>query len=193
MTPTCYSVNIPLPAIPEELIPEPTELQWKSFNGHDFNLTVNGEHKVGSTYYRYEPGPALRDWIRDVIHPDITTVGLQIIQGTDIFQCHTDTNFRRYIINYLVKSGGTNATTVFYQEHGFPAEQDVKKYINDYSTIDVIDSVVVPEKTWFAINGQVLHGVTNLQSPRIAVSLGISNSELYNNIIAKYKILGDLK
>jgi hypothetical protein len=192
MTPRCYSINISLPQIPEELILEPTELQWKSIDGHNFNLTVDGKKKVGSTYYRYEPGQALKEWVRDCIHPDIATVGLQIVQGTDIFQCHTDTNFRRYIFNYLVKNGGANATTVFYQEHGFPAEQDVKKYINDYSTIDVIDSVIVSEKTWFSINGQVLHGVTNLESPRIAVSLGIPNAELYNSIIDKYNILGDL-
>ena len=191
MTPTCCTINIPLPQIPEELIPEPTKLQWKSVEGKDFNLMVNGEHKVGATYYRYEPGQALQDWVRDCIHPDVATVGLQIVQGTDIFQAHTDTNFRRYILNYLVKSGGENATTVFYQEHGFPVEQDVKKYIHDYSTMDVIESVVVPEKTWFSINGQVLPGVTNLDSPRIAVSLGIPNSRLYNSVLAKYKTIGE--
>jgi hypothetical protein len=188
---SCCDINLPLPAVPEHLIPEPTVLQWKSVEGHDFDLTVNGQHKVGSTYYRYEPGQALRDWIKDCIHPDITAVGLQIMKGTDIFQCHTDTNFRRYIINYLVKSGGTNATTVFYQEHGFPVEQDVKKYINDYSTIDIIDSVVVPEKTWFSINGQVLHGVTNLESARISLSLGIPDVASYNSILDKYRITGE--
>lgn len=178
-----YNINLPLPAIPECLIPEPTVLQWKSEDEHDFNLTVDGANKVSSTYYRYEPGQALRDWIKDCIHPDITTVGLQIIKGTDIFQCHTDVSFRRYIINYLVNGGGTNATTVFYQEHDFPVEQDVKKYISDYSTIDMIDSVIIPEKTWFSINGQVLHGVTNLESPRISVSLSIPNVALYNSIL----------
>lgn len=187
MTSICCSINIPLPQIPEELIPEPTKLQWKSFKDKDFNLVVDGEHKVGATYYRYEPGQALEDWVRDCIHSDVATVGLQIVQGTDIFQAHTDTNFRRYIFNYLVKSGGANATTVFYQEHGFSVEQDVKKYIHDYSTMDVIESVVVPEKTWFSINGQVLHGVTNLESSRIAISLGIASAELYNSIIDKFR------
>jgi hypothetical protein len=188
---SCFDVNLSLPAIPEYLIAEPTVLQWKSVDGHDFNLTVNGTHKVGSTYYRYEPGQALRDWVKDCIHPDITAVGLQIMKGTDIFQCHNDTNFRRYIVNYLVNSGGANATTVFYQEHGFPVEQNVKKYINDYSTIDIIDSVIIPEKTWFSINGQVLHGVTNLESPRISVSLGIPDAALYNSIFDKYRITGE--
>lgn len=192
MTPLCCSINLPLPVVPEHLIPKPTVLQWKSAEDHNFNLTVNGEHKTGSTYYRYEPGLELSNWVKEFIHPDVAVVGLQIVQGSDIFQCHTDTNFRRYIINYLVKSGGPHATTVFYQEHGFPLEQNVKKYICDYSTLNVVESVVVPEKTWFSINGQVLHGVTNLESSRIALSLGVPNSELYNSIIDKYKILGDL-
>lgn len=185
---SCYNINLPLPAVPEHLIPEPTVLQWRSPHDHNFDLTVDGVHKVGSTYYRYEPGQDLKDWVKDCIHPDVTAVGLQIMSGTDIFQCHSDINFRRYIVNYLVNSGGANATTVFYQEHGFPVEQNIKKYINDYSTIDIIDSVVIPEKTWFSINGQVLHGVTNLESPRISVSLGLPNLELYTNIITKYKI-----
>lgn len=141
-------------------IPElPAELVHDVIN-HE---TTNRSWFYDEKYKFYRASDLLKEWVYDNIK-DVTKVGIQEITGNLL--PHIDRN-RTKAINYLITTGGGSLCHysydgIYQQDRFVPLE-----HVNEISRIDV-----KPFK-WHTVNTQVLHGVVNINSPRLAVTINV--------------------
>ena len=128
-------------------------------------------------YRRYNLSERSMLWIAENIG-SVSQASSQVFTEGSAFYPHTDGGPRRYILNYLIRSGGP-VNTVFYQEPGQDAVRDTAQPLNILDSNDLIelDRVEIPERTWTVLFGKVLHAVTGISGTRIQLSLALSAEE----------------
>jgi hypothetical protein len=124
--------------------------------------------------------PEWNSWVRENIVQEFIETGVRISEGNStVHGAHCDFR-RKWKLYYLLDRGGDNATTVFYQQHGFPivreeiTDQDTKLITcNNYQELTVIDSVQWPMHQWVLLNTMVLHGVEGVTGARANFTISI--------------------
>jgi hypothetical protein len=130
-------------------------------------------------------------WVADNIHPYPYEAGISVGVPLDapIHGPHCDPR-RRYVLNYILDTGGDNVRTVWYREKGQPLERlhaagpEGKGYwVEDYANLEVIDDVVFSPGIWILLNPKIIHSVENLQGYRtfLTISLPDMNQLPWNN------------
>lgn len=138
-----------------------------------FNDIVEGDktdlswHK-SSTYHWYKCPQEIKDWIKENIKPllqsyEIQKIGLQEMTA-DILP-HKDLS-RPFALNYLFRTGdgvlSLYETNHFYKS-GFIGLDKVKP----------IKQVSVEPFRWHILNTSVLHGVSNIKTPRMSLTIDV--------------------
>jgi hypothetical protein len=85
---------------------------------------------------------------------------------------HSDAT-RNFTVIYLLDPGGDNVVTSFYQEKNQPLNRPHKTFVDDYSLLTKLATVCIKPRTWTVLNSTILHGVENIQRPRIAIQIGL--------------------
>lgn len=138
-------------------------------------------------------GDDFSKWAADNIHPYPYEAGLSVGVPLDapIHGPHCDPR-RRYVLNYILDTGGDNVRTVWYKEKGFPLERlhatgpDGRGYwVKDYADLEVIDDVVFSPGIWVLLNPKIIHSVENLVGYRsfLTISLPDMHQLPWNNRI----------
>lgn len=142
------------------------------------NFRVGGEEYSRAVYRRYNLGKLTDEWIRDNITTEYSQMGGQAMFDGGAFFPHTDGGPRRYILNYLIDTGGDQVETRWYQEpgHGVYREGDPLQWPGD-STLKLIHTEIFPEKSWTCLFGKVIHSVVGLTRPRMQLSISFSAEE----------------
>lgn len=142
------------------------------------NFNIGNKTYSRAIYRRYNISERSAEWIHKNIGSFSQCSAQLFTQGT-AFYPHTDGGKRRYILNYLIKSGGPDVLTQFYQEPGFDAIRDNGQPLNILNSthLAVIDSICIPEKSWMMLFGKVLHSVTDITESRIQLSIALSTEE----------------
>ena len=164
-------------------------------------LKVDGQ-EIPSTYsMRFSMGDEFNQWVNEHIYPPaispgewgLTVVaGAQDPGGSSHHGAHLDSS-RNYVLMYLLDLGGSNVITSFYKEDNKPfyrmrlVDSDPLT-IDDYSTLTEIDSACFPSNTWVLLNGRILHGVSNIETSRVAVQIGVERNIFFNDDIIKHNI-----
>ena len=84
---------------------------------------------------------------------------------------HSDAT-RNYTLIYLLDAGGNNVVTSFYQEKDQPLNRPNKTFVDDYGLLTKLATVCIKPRTWTVLNSTILHGVENIEHPRIAIQIG---------------------
>jgi hypothetical protein len=152
--------------------------QQKKIIHNTSHFSIGDETYRRSLYRRYNLGKLSEDWVRCNIAEEYTQLGSQVMHSGDAFFPHTDGGPRRYILNYLIDTGGDNVETRWYQEpgYGIVRDGDAMQWPGN-STLETIQSEVFPVNSWSCLFGKVIHGVVGLTSPRIQLSIGFSAEE----------------
>jgi len=92
---------------------------------------------------------------------------------------------RRYLIMYLVETGGDNVITRGFEEEGYPRERinelDIQISNYDDHKLKQIDEIHIQPGDWVVIGAKTLHDVIGIEGYRVAVHIGIdSNFDLEN-------------
>lgn len=125
---------------------------------------------------RYTIPEEFRQWVIDNISCDIAETSISITSpSTDgLLAPHTDRS-RRYALLYIVKQGGTDVRTCFWQERGQPQIRDENATLQDdialptdYQTLDLLESVDFGERNWVLLNSKVFHSVEHINGIRIS-------------------------
>jgi hypothetical protein len=114
---------------------------------------------VGGTLDSYKFYPIdgdLEKWLLDNI-PIQKTDCFHIHVISDTLLIHKDYNHCRYKLNYVIKTGGDNVITSFYDDN-----------------INIIDSYKIVKNKWHHFDGQINHGVTGIlpNEIRVGITLG---------------------
>jgi len=129
------------------------------------------------------------DWARKNIGPDVIDMRIVITEVGALHKGpHIDVT-RKYSGLFLLEPGGRGHLTCFYRSRatgemtGKPGD-----HIDDFSQVETVCCVRVPERSWAMINAHVLHGVENIPGGRIALQFSadhIDRLDLADQIIVK--------
>jgi hypothetical protein len=124
----------------------------------------------------------LKTWLKFNICQDADSYTASFAQGTNNISSqlpHVDFS-RRYTLNYILDTGGDNVLTNFYCEDGFNLlRTDIPDRSYQYKNLNLIDSVQFEPNRWHILNTKIIHGVTNIISPRISVQIGLGQTNKF--------------
>lgn len=171
--------------------PANTDEDFKVFQETQHEFSISDKTYSRASYRRYGLSEASEQWVKENIG-EFGECSCQLMRDGTAFLPHTDGGPRRYIINYLIKTGGDNVATQFFIEHGKDLIRDgVPLHVNNSDQLDLVESVIAPEKSWMIMFGKVIHAVAGLESPRIQLSIALSAEEFLKvkerfNLTLKY-------
>ena len=144
---------------------------------HAVRQLANGDSKNTVRIPRFDVPLAFRRWIIDNISPDIDEASISIsdIGNDGVLGPHTDRR-RDYVLIYVIKSGGNNALTRFWREEDQPLYRDRITLVDDYSKLELIDSVNLKEGQWVVLDSRILHSVEHIESRRITFQISFDNN-----------------
>lgn len=179
-----YYQFLDLPDPPEELIQSvdlsrrPTVMEigihnkrsLKNWYGRDYKAAVN----VRTRHAEFD------QWVRENIVSDFVDAGVNYVTMSDDAErplstgAHVDV-IRKYTLLYNIRTGGPDATTIWWQEKGYPEVRDPGTQVEDMELINEVQRVIFPERRWCLLGTQVLHSVENLIEPRISFQISLND------------------
>ena len=149
---------------------------WRDYK--DRTVLKNGIEHKSRTQERFFLGEEWEDWVRQNIIPTFSDTGGRVNvgeSGNTLHGAHTDGPI--YRLYYLLSSGGDHVETVYYMDPKMPILHATKiaQLTGHYNMDELIeiDRVRFPVGQWILHNGYVLHGVENICSTRINVTVNI--------------------
>jgi len=115
----------------------------------------------------------LKEWVTKNITKhwaNIGTVETDTDKTKPIIGAHID-RIRNYDLLYPIETGGPEVYTVFYRVKD-PQKREAFFY-TDYSQLEEIARVRIPQNTWCVFNTKTIHSVEGLDSKRITVQVGL--------------------
>jgi hypothetical protein len=124
----------------------------------------------------------LEQWLQNNIQDSWIDVGINLHNTVShVMGPHID-DIKNEIIMYVIKPGGSNVETTWWQQHGFPAERYDKLPAvtggfytshNDYRDLTELDRVCIVPGQWVRMSTLVLHSVENITAPRTILKIGL--------------------
>jgi hypothetical protein len=191
-----YYKELNLPPIPRELldnqfvpIGSPVDL------GYGATHIKNGKIVLPCNYwFKRVSDPALTNWITQTVKGTRKfDICMQMTQhdtgGAHIV--HSDI-YRKFALNYIVDTGGDNAWTSWYQEHGKPLIRS-KTVPNrqtdtgqvDYENLNMLETVKFEKEKWYLIATDILHDVNEIVGTRTSISINVfthNANALFDNL-----------
>jgi hypothetical protein len=145
-----------IPKPPQEVLDAIMELIETSNTTYRFSKDSNSYYQNFNTY---NIEGIIKEWVDQFIGPLFGDESYYPVVQTisNSLAVHVDTN-RTYVYNFLLDCGGDNV-------HTFWTDR-----VEDNA--DVVYDVVIPKGIWHKLNTANPHGVNNIQSNRIAISVG---------------------
>jgi hypothetical protein len=186
-----YRILNNLPDVPEIYIEQALEKK-KHLLGNKLNdnlpnwykdrkLIINGKEESTTHQQTADVDNSFTKWCIDHIHPrgfDCQVSMTDHTKGTH-WGPHTDLT-REFTLIYLLESGGPGAETVFYFEPGkLIRRTGFQEVCNDYDKLIVLERNKFPLYKWVIIDAMVLHGVENIQSPRISFQISANDNPYF--------------
>jgi len=121
---------------------------------------------------RYVVGDEFDQWVRENLVTDFTAATIAISHNGNGGSVgpHTD-RWRNFVLIYLVQTGGDQARTNFFQQQRHPLIRDKFAIVDDYDSLELIESFQLPLNQWVLLNGRILHTVDNIDTVRIAFQI----------------------
>lgn len=83
---------------------------------------------------------------------------------------HVDES-RSKAVNYLLETGGSASTTFYKPKHEYSNLEITPQIVIPYTRLDVVETAIIPERSWHELTVTSIHGVENLTARRIALTL----------------------
>jgi len=168
----CYLHS--LPSIPADLLNNPIP----NFELNNVSYIDGGENNQ-CTYTRWGITDELSNWIQEHIIENISLAGIQTMTWPDEVSRHDryvspHCDRRKWALNYIIDPGGPDVRTEFYLEHNQSLLRDSNIRVFDYNRLTTVHNVNILPGKWHLINTNVLHGVTNVETVRKAVTVGLN-------------------
>ena len=118
--------------------------------------------------------PVALDWINQNISLDHFNLTITwTTAGRTESSVHTDTG-RKYGLMYVLDTGGDNVVTTFYHQRGKPLYRDYRTFTK-IEFCDKIAEVKIETRRWIVLNAQIIHCVSNIEHPRVALQFGYND------------------
>lgn len=142
-------------------------------------IEKNGELIPTRHQRRYNLGERANQWVFDNLFPAtdpnwFISIGFSITSGpATIHRPHTDP--RRWLLFYLLDSGGPDANTNWWIERDKNIEPGPWQTPEGYSNLIHIERARFPLKTWVLFNPAIIHSVDNQTTDRKNIQLSMND------------------
>lgn len=151
------------------------------------DLTRNGNPVPNIRVPRYNVNEEFEQWVRENIVQGFTEASVSISSTyAGSLGAHSDRK-RDYGLLYVVRQGGPDVRTVFYQQKGYPVVRNRYVSIDNYDQLDIIDVADFGENRWALLDARILHSVENVTDQRISFQISIDRD--LTELAAKIQIL----
>jgi hypothetical protein len=142
-------------------------------------VLADGKKSISNVFYKRWAVPAeLEQWIRQNISNRFDMLGFQIhdaaVRDSNHHLPHTDKYPRKWVLNYVIETGGDNAVTSFYQEQGHPAIREHLTRPGRREDLELLESERIEPCRWVMLSGVVIHDVTGITGRRMSITMGIN-------------------
>ena len=184
-----YCKILDLPPLPDVLVQQALSVITDHSNSYQIgagtpHLTdARGVDIQGSTYNRYFVSQEIFDWIVTNIPVRLPNdrknrrIGIQVFRPAGngkVYDPHTDGARGQYVLNYLIDAGGSNVLTKWYQQNQQPLVRGPGVTLKTFQNLNEMHSEHIQPGTWSFLHTRVLHSIVNIESPRIALSIGLN-------------------
>lgn len=173
-----------LPAVPEKFVQQCWDVlsQKGKQNDNILNPHVLG-YSHGRALYRngqlhgHSSGFGLQHvsdefdrWIKDNIVPTFKYAGIgSTVPGMNHCGPHRDQS-RDFSLLYLLKSGGNESSTQFFEEK---QPQEPQNYYDNYDDFNQIGEIKPSLHQWYMLNAKVVHSVENITDGRVSIQISL--------------------
>lgn len=167
--------QVNLPSIPRELLSDYSRLKTDSDN----DIRIGTPSKFLGIHITGE----LLDWLKtniseDAINYSIAWYTANSPTDNTLREHHHDLT-RKYVMMYILETGGDDVRTEFFKIDGYPLELDcINKHPGwgkgNYK-LTHLDGVKFEPHTWYLMNAKICHSITNLVGERIAIQLSFND------------------
>jgi len=159
------------------------DLGWNRSDSYNFRTVEIDNKTVRSCRTHHSHlSETVENWIKENVVPHWLYATLAVTHPvSDLHAMHTDRT-RRYLLIYMIDTGGDNVVSKLYKEKGQPLHRHVDNtnqvLITDYAEhkFEVLDESRVQPGEWVMFDTKVLHDVMNIQRERIAVHISIDSN-----------------
>lgn len=152
-----YIDYIDLPKVPEELLENPNDIINKiSLDVVDKTGTVIPHNNI----QRRAISQDLNYWLKSVCNFPVIAQYLLLNDNSPI---HRDPIIRPQAYNYIIVAGGSNVFTTVYDDNQH-----------------ILKSICIPEKTWYCLDTERLHGVQGIEKNTWRILLSLNKKLWYS-------------
>jgi hypothetical protein len=180
--------KLDFPPIPENLLNfDLTPLYTVNDSGYGRSYKKNNNELIPCRVKKYKINhkPHI-SWIRENVVDIKNTVKYVCVHepidsksSTQIV--HSDVK-RKTVLVYIIDTGGDNVVTTWYREKDknlYRGKESGFKLCDtgfvNYDDLDIIESVKLEKKTWYALDGEILHDVDNIISERKSLHISFND------------------
>jgi hypothetical protein len=135
------------------------------------------------TVRRYTFTDEFCSWVKENIYQDLDNVdsyqlGHQIWKDGDIIWPHSDGPRGEFVLSYLIDGGGDNVETHWYKIKDRDLLLPPATHYVVINNINPIHKVRLPLGKWVLNDTRILHSVSFMSRPRIAITIGLMGPEV---------------
>jgi len=111
----------------------------------------------------------VKDWLKTNI-PFECIAFIQVMSNGSLVPPHIDES-RSKAVNYLLETGGAASTTFYKPKDEYKDLKITPQVVIPYIRLDIVESEIIPQKTWHELDVTTIHGVENLSSKRVSLTI----------------------
>ena len=183
-----------LPAIPENLLGCRPYTNKRVTNKAKPRSTLkkNGIEFTEGLFSSYQVDPQVEPWLKENIVTDWKDIGH--IHLTGVLGPHLDRT-RFYILTYMIKEGGSNVETVYYEPKTNQLDIGMMdSRVENYDQLQVTEKFHMKEGNWYLLYARGdLHSVEGCTDTRVSLQISFVRDPIKDGIIKQANRLTDVE
>ena len=167
------------------------------YGDHSKLTDASGLPIKGAVYKRYNATERVAQWVQENIHQDIPNdyhIGVQMFEHKFPGEAttsapHVDGPRGAYVLNYMLKPGGSSVTTEWYIQRGYPLlrlkEHQTGLYLKTFAGLDKVYETTCPVRQWHSLEIRAIHTIANLTEDRVALSVALT-AQQWDDVAKRY-------
>jgi hypothetical protein len=168
-----------LPAIPENLLGYNLDMEDRIMLANQPRvLKKNGVEFAEGVFRKQQVNPEIEPWLKENIVTDWKEMGYMRMTG--VLGPHLDRT-RFYVLTYVIKEGGSNVETVYYEPKTNQLDLGMMdSRVDNYDQLQVTEKFHMKEGNWYLL---YLHSVEGCTDTRITLQISFVRDPINDGII----------
>jgi hypothetical protein len=150
-------------------------------------VTKDGISYTSRRQRRFPLGEDFDQWCKQHIDTNCFYGSICTNEGADPYHGPHIDPYRNYGLLYVIDTGGPDVKTSWWKKPNNPIMYPRREYppllYEDYSNLEMIESITMDLNTWYLINVRVMHSVENVLHRRITIQTSLNDSSYLESLV----------